>query len=336
MKNIFKYIAVGAVLLGMASCDDDEQNVTDLVQDTVERGAVLRGVSLISNSLPIGVADAQFSVLLEEQDPQGGALLESMDVFITFTDGSDAVGDSSAGIVGTEVAVKNVPASEWTTGPFGLPRYTLTITLTEMLNLVNLTDVNIFGGDRFTTRLALNLTDGRVFSSDNAGGIITGGFFNSPFQYGTPVVCPVEEASFTGDYNVEQITPSIFGYDTFDPDGGGVILTLIENDEDGNIPGTDTVLDDTQRLFDADYLAALGFGNTRTFTLNFICGEVNLPTGSPTGVQCSSGITIGPANFDSGLYDFQDDSAFVLIIGDDESNDCGASPLDAQLNWSKQ
>ncbi len=335
MKNIFKYFAVGAVLFGMASCEDDEQNISDQVQETVERGAVLRGVSLISNSLPIGVSDAAFSVLLEEQDVEGGALLESMDVFLTFTDGSDAVGDSSGGIVDTEVAVKTVPASEWTTGPFGLPRYTLTITLTEMLGLVNLSDENIFGGDRFTTRLVLNLTDGRVFSSDNAGGIITGGFFASPFQYSTPVVCPVEDGTFVGGYNVEQVTPSIFGYDTFDPDGDGVILTLIENDEDGNIPGTETVLDETQRLFDADYLAALGFGNTRTYTLNFICGAVSFPPGSGTGLQCSAGITVGPPTGEFGAYDFQDDSSFVLNFTDDETGDCGGA-IQTTLNWSKQ
>ncbi|WP_298351715.1 hypothetical protein [uncultured Dokdonia sp.] len=335
MKNILKFAFAGAILFGMASCEDDEQNTTDLVQETVERGAVLRTVSLISNSLPIGVPTAEFSVLLEEQDAFGGDLLESVDVEILFTDGSDDVGDSSNGIVGERVFVRNIPASDFEDGPFGLPRHTLTLPLTELLSLVNLTDEDIFGGDSFSTFLTLNLTDGRVFNAENAGGVITGGFFASPFQYLTPVVCPVNDDTFSGDYLVEQLTPSIFGYDTFDPDGGGVILTLIENDEDGFIPGTETVLEDTQRLFDADYLAALGFGNTRTFTLNFICGEVSIPTGSTTGVQCSAGITIGPPTDVFGTYDFQDDTSFVLIITDDETGDCGGA-IQTSLSFTKQ
>lgn len=341
MKNIFKYIAVGAVLFGMVSCDDDEQNITDQVQETVERGAVLRGVSLISNSLPIGVADAEFSVLLEEQDAEGGALLESMDVFLTFTDGSDAVGDSSGGIVGTEVAVRSVPASEFTPGPFGLPRYTLTIPLTEMLSLVNLTDENIFGGDRFTTRLVLNLTDGRVFSSDNAGGIITGGFFASPFQYSTPVVCPVNEGSFVGEYLITQNTPSIYGVDTFDPDGGGVLTTLAEPNEDGEsgtVTAQNVTLEPTQRAFDGIYLASFNIGNgPRTFIMDFICGEVSLLPGQASGLQCSSGITLGPPLGAKATYDFQDDSAFDLIFNDDESGDCSnGGPLDVSITFSKQ
>ena len=84
MKNLIKYAFAGAILIGMASCEDDEQNTTDFVQENVERGAVLRTVSLISNSLPIGVPTAEFSVLLEEQDAFGGDLLESVDVEILF------------------------------------------------------------------------------------------------------------------------------------------------------------------------------------------------------------------------------------------------------------
>ena len=300
------------------------KKIIDDLQENVERGAILRTVSLISNSLPIGVDTAAFSVELEEQDAEDGALLSSVDVFISFTDGSPDTGDSSGGVAG-EVMVTTIPASEFTTGEFGLPRTTLTIPLTQMLSLLNLTNDNIFGGDTFTTRLVLNLTDGRSFTStDVNGNIASGSFFLSPFRYSTPVVCPVEEGTFTGDYNVEQVTPSIFGYDTFDPDGGGVVLTLNPADEA------------TQRTFDADYLAALNFGNTRTYTLNFICGAVTIPTGSGSGLQCSNGITLGPPSGTPGAYDFQDDSAFQLIFTDDESDDCSAGSPDVTLNWTKQ
>ena len=334
----YLFLAAPLALLTFNSCESDEQ--IDTLIDTVERGAILRTVSLISNELPIGVTTAEFSVELEEQDQENGALLQSVDVFVTFNDGSEDEGDSSGGIVGQEVAAGTISADQFTTGPNGLPRTTLTLPLTQLLSLVNLTNDDIFGGDTFVTRLVLNLTDGRSFTNtDVNGNVASGSFFVSPFIYTTRVVCPVEAGTFVGDYNVEQVTSSIFGYDTFDPDGGGVILTLVEGDEDGIAAGTiDTPeVGGTQRAFDADYLAALGFGNTVTYLLNYVCGVVTLNPAGFTGVACGGvsielGVPLGPP----GVYDFQDDSSFVLVILDDVTNSCGTGSPDVTLNWSRQ
>ena len=299
MKKLkYLFLLLPLLTITFISCDEEEQ--VDILIDSVERGAILRTVSLISNELPIGVDTAEFSVLLEEQDTEDGGLLESVDVFLTFSDGSADVGDSSNGIVDQEIFVRTLGLDQFETGPNGLPRTTLTVTLTEMLSLTNLTAENIFGGDSFTTRLVLNLTDGRSFTNDLGdnvdvnGNISSGSFFQSPFRYTTPVVCPVDAGTFVGDYFVEQITPSIFGYDTFDPDGDGVILNLVEANEDGIAPGTVDMpeLGSTQRAFDAFYLAALGFDNESSWVLDFICGEVFYNSGD-SGLQCANGISFG-------------------------------------------
>jgi len=205
MKKL-KYILLALPFaITLNSCDSDEQ--VDQLIDNVERGAILRTVQIISNEFPFDAPDtALFSVELEEQDQEDGALLESVDFFVTFSDGSDVEGDTSAGIVDQEVFVRSVAASEFTTGPNGLPRFTYTATLTELLALVNLTAADIFGGDTFRTRAQLNLTDGRSFTNDGAdnidvnGNIANGSFFQSPFFYVTPVVCPIGEEEFVGDY----------------------------------------------------------------------------------------------------------------------------------------
>ena len=44
------------------------------------------------------------------------------------------------------------------------------------------------------------LTDGRVYGPDSAAGIITGGFFSSPFQYNALLTC----SPAPGDYVVEM------------------------------------------------------------------------------------------------------------------------------------
>jgi hypothetical protein len=47
------------------------------------------------------------------------------------------------------------------------------------------------GGDTFTIRYVLNLTDGRSFTNTNTASTVSGGsYFRSPFRYTVPLVCP--------------------------------------------------------------------------------------------------------------------------------------------------
>ena len=325
MKNLFKIAALGAVLVfGTTSCEQDSNNTIDQVFDGVTSGAVLRTIAIVSNELPLGSTDAAFTVEIEEQDAQGGDLLESVDVYLTFADGSADEGDSSAANT-DEVFIRNIPASEFSPGPFGLPRTTYSITLPEMLAAVGLTPEAIFGGDTFTTRMSLNLTDGRVFSVDNAGGIITGGFFASPFQYVTPVVCPVGEEEFLGPYQVTNNTPGVLDFNVFE-EGGIVELYFPEG-------GTSV-----DRAFDYVYLPDAGVGQDPVdFAMQFICNTVVIPPGQNSGLQCSSGLTIGPSpNGDLGTYTTGDDSVVILRFTDNEGSDCGEAPRDVVATLTKQ
>ena len=182
MKSFLKYAFTGALAIFLASCEDDEQNVTDLVQETVERGAVLRTIDF-TDELVLDVSPEQFVITLEEQDVEEGGLLQEVNVYVTYADNSEIAGNSES-LNTSEVLIDNVPAAEWSPGPFGLPRVTLTYSVDEMLAAVGGSSTDqIYLGDTFTFREELILTDGRIFSVDNAGGIITAGFFNSPFQH---------------------------------------------------------------------------------------------------------------------------------------------------------
>ena len=184
MKNIFKtYLVLSLVGLAIFSCTESD-NIIDGVLDDFTNGAVLRGDNDTAIlSMILDIEPAQFFLDIEEQDNQDGALLESVDVYVTFNDNSDIAGDSSPANT-DEVFAFNIPASEFSPDEFGLPATSITIPLSQFLSLVGLTDDSqIYVNDTFLVRLALNLTDGRVFSDYNAGGIITGGFFNSPFLY---------------------------------------------------------------------------------------------------------------------------------------------------------
>lgn len=320
----FRNFTIITLLAGLLfSCDNDEK-ITETVSENVESGAVLRTIEIRENSIPIAIENGQttigensrLSIVLEEQDIEEGALLESVDVYTSFTDGSLEVGDSSSAIL-EEVFLGNIPAELFNNGPFGLPRIEFSIDGGELLSAVNLTPNALFGGDFFTTRFALNLTDGRTFSVDNAGGIITGGFFNSPFQYTTPVVCDLETTSFVGNYLLEEITPYVDG-PTF---ADGSIVEVVIGDTD------------TERLFFTpnypDYCST-----PNDFNFLFVCGEIVVPI-QESNCACGNGADyFGPAE-NPANYDVNDDSEFFITFLNDVQSDC-ASPEVTTYKLTKQ
>jgi len=322
MKNLFTILGLAAVVLFSTISCTEEDNVVDDVLTGVTSGAVLRTISIIANEIPIGDDTALFSIEVEEQDNQDGALLESVDVYTTFADGSPDDGDSSAATT-SEVFLFNIPASSFTAGPFGLPRATITIPATDLIAAVNLTNDALFGGDAFTTRLALNLTDGRTFSVDNAGGIITGGFFNSPFQYTTPIVCPVDETEFIGDYVLSNVIPSDFG----DIYKEGSVVTLEA--------GTTSV----ERMFTAVVLEDLGVGQPATpLVFQMVCNQVVVSPDQGTSLQCGGALLLGPPiDAAPGTYVTGDDSTFNIVIGYNETAAATcAVPLDVEISLTRQ
>lgn len=324
MKKIFKIAAVfGLLAVGFQSCDDGDKIIDDL-QENVERGAILRTNAILSNEFPIGQTDATFSVELEEQDQENGGLLESVDVFVTYADGSPDAGDSTGGNT-SEVALRTIPRSDFATGEFGLPRTTLTITFAEMLSAVGLTDDQTFGGDTFTTRLVLNLTDGRSFTdTDVNGNIASGSFFRSPFKYTTPVVCPVAADEFVGDYVLENVVPVDFG-NIFRE---GQIVTL-------ELGGTSV-----DRTFDAIVFEDLDpTFPVLTFAFSLVCNKVGVNDNQDTGLGCGGGTLFlgGPIGDEIGEYTTGDDSTFTIVVGYNESGlaTC-ATASNAVLRLSKQ
>ena len=132
--------------------------------------------------------------------------------------------------------------------------------------------------------------------------------------------------TFIGDYGIEQLVPSIFGYDTFSFGDGITFLTLFSEFTDASqiVPGIP--LSNSQRSFDADYLASLGFDNTSTFIMEFICnGGVTLVEGiddtNQSGLTCGNGGIVFGAT-DGGSFDIDNDE-FILVFQDDATDDCG-------------
>jgi hypothetical protein len=150
------------------------------------------------------------------------------------------------------------------------------------------------------------------------------------------ITCPVEAGAFTGDYLVEQVTPTIFGLDTFDPDGGGVVLTLYDESTSEAALGI-TLGGPNQRAFEAFYVASVGLDNLTSYVMDFVCEEVIFADEQFTFTACGgNSIFLGPGVGGNGMYISGDDSSFTLTFQDDITDSCGEGSPDVTLQRTKQ
>lgn len=177
------------MLLGVIlvlSCS--EERLIDDVFNTVERGLVLRTVGTVGSGYDISDTSSPWGVTIEAQDKENGKLLSELRVYVKFVDNTIVEGEPDLST--SESVLTIIPASSFTTGPFGLPRGDISATYAESIAATGIANSDISGGDSFSFRLEAILTDGRIFTN-NANGTVTGGsFFSSPYEYLTTVVCP--------------------------------------------------------------------------------------------------------------------------------------------------
>ena len=185
MKNqLNKIVLLLLSVIVISSCESEDKAI-DQVFDGVSYGAVLRKLEITSGSYNLSDLNSAFTVVVEEQDEEYGALLSEVDVYV------------SKG--GNEAMVSTVPASAFSIGDKGLPVTSISVTLGEALTALGLGS-NYGVGDVFGIRLSLKLTDGREFSAASASGSLQGSYFASPFFYTSAILCTPKP----GDYVVDM------------------------------------------------------------------------------------------------------------------------------------
>ena len=218
MKNIFKILICSLLMISFSCTEND--NVIDTVLD-YETGAILRTISVENQLLNASDPNSLFSVIIEEQDEQDGALLQEVRVLVELRDLTTDFTTPATG----EVLVQTIPASEFTTGPVGLPRTQVNMAFGDAATALGLPldpETGYNPGDIFIVKLELVLTDGRVFGANSAAGIITGGFFSSPFQYNALLTC----SPMSGDYTINMFDSYGDGWQTTSGGDGGEGLTI--------------------------------------------------------------------------------------------------------------
>ena len=228
MKNLkLINLCIVASLLLFAACTTEDKLIDEL-EATVERGAVLRTVQVVSPAFDLFDLSSVWEVVIEEQDAEGGSLFQEIKIYIGFKDNTPGNGTTTA----SETFVKSVSASEFASGPFGFPRGNLSLSFQQSLDALGLQLSDVDGSDQIVIRLELFLTDGRVYTND-AGGTVTGGsFYRSPFQYSASLVCPSNlegthsfvSTNLVAAYGGPCPTGSVTGTVTWTALGGGNYL----------------------------------------------------------------------------------------------------------------
>lgn len=185
IKNIFMLSLVSA---GFIACESSNKTIDDVFAE-VTRGAVFRATTpaleIAAQEFSFSDPSSQYSVTFEVEDNAEGGLLQDVQIYTTF---NSAVDDA---LSTSEALVKTIPASEFSPNAVGLPSINVVLTLGELASAAGVSAGDYTGGDSFTIRYVLNLTDGRTFSSNNLNSTVSGGsYFRSPFIYTVPLVCP--------------------------------------------------------------------------------------------------------------------------------------------------
>ena len=315
MKNIKIYIlfVLGALVF---SCSEDDK-LTVVIQETAERGAVLRTVSSEGTAWNALDTAETLTLVLEEQDIEDGALLGEVRVYVNLIDNTD-----DATTTTQETLISTIPASEFAGDVNGLPRTTYSVSLAEVEAVLGIVLGDYNCGDQFNFRLELDLTDGRTITDTDVTGTVSGGsFFSSPFNYRVSLIALLpSDDLYTGQYQLTTTSNGIFGVADY-ADG----VYTIES-----ISNTIKVLRAV-----TTFPAFGGFGPVDV-QFEFICGEIILTPGQSVGAGCSAAITSGPANVNA-TYDQvnPDDSDFTINFTSDEADDCGQGTAQAAIRLTK-
>ncbi|WP_420320841.1 hypothetical protein [Flagellimonas sp.] len=316
MKVIYKYSVLLFILFSMSCSEDDK--LSGEVLDDVIRGAILRTVNVISPAMDVLDPGAVWGVEIEAQDIENGALMEEVRLYAKLIDNTPENGTTDSG----EVQIDTFSPSDFTNGPFGLPRREVTATLGELTSALGLAAGEFNCGDQIEMRFEMDLTTGQTFTGGDQNPNISGGnFFSSPYVYRATLIALLpSDDLFTGQYQLTTVTPGIFGV----------------NDYQDGVYTIDAIGNTTRVIRSVPTFPAFGPFGPVDFEFQFVCGEIIVTPAQSVGAGCNATIATGTASVNT-TYDLNnpDDSSFIINFTSDESNDCGTGSPQASIQLTK-
>ncbi|NQX85805.1 MAG: hypothetical protein HRT67_07850 [Flavobacteriaceae bacterium] len=285
------------VALIFTSCEDDSKINYN---GDFELGAVLTTVEEGDNVFNLfDPENSTLSVTVEFNDFKNNDSMSKVDIYVDYIDTSldnnNEVQEYDEVLIGT---MTSADFSE--TSAAGRPQGTYSVIGQDILDAVGVPSTALNGGDVALIRFELHLNDGRIFTNTNTGTNVANTSHLTPFRYSSSLVCLFDNDSFfTGSYLLEQIS----GNDPFYPQYGQSFGTQTVN----------IVANSTERSFDFAYFPDV-FGSDYKFTMNIVCGKLEMSTDSNSGtLGCGDGTIQGTHDEDNPVY--------VDVNGSDDSFD---------------
>jgi len=222
MKKLFIYLSLITLVVSCSKeFSSDEyggyEMMTDYMLKEYTQGAALRTISQSGEYQASNPSGSNMSWTLEPHDTEMGGLTENVEMFISYN------GSFSGRASTSEVLYKTFARADMYEGDVGLPRFDVSLTLSEALNFMGLSSFG--GGDIVNVRFVLNLTDGRSISRSAVTGSMTGSYFKSPFLYPLIIGCELpagEVAAQAGTYTINATDSYGDGWST----GEALIVTV--------------------------------------------------------------------------------------------------------------
>lgn len=192
----------------LISCVNDP-NAIEIVFQNETRGAILRTKAINNLTYDLLSTNRPIEIQLEYQDNEGGSLLESIDLIVSFVDSTPENG------INTQEGrlLRTLMPSDFAIGENDFPVIDILIETEDFRLLHELNDSQLNCTDRFVLDLNLNLSDGRTFNNLNSTSATRsfGGFLNSPFSYDIHIVEGVDDNLFIGQYSHSSIKDGFNG-----------------------------------------------------------------------------------------------------------------------------
>ena len=194
------------LLLVVTSCSEPDNLINDVL-DNYTNGAVIRTIASSGEYNFYAPAASIFTATIEEHDTENGALMQNIEIYVSLNSGAESL-------------FQTLQPSQFTTGPTGLPRTDISVSLGDAMTTLGLSSSQYTGGDAVNISLKLNLTDGRSFGADQATGSMTGSYFKSPYRYAKIIKC-IPLSAVPGIYTFNMADSYGDGWQ-----GGGILVTV--------------------------------------------------------------------------------------------------------------
>ena len=190
MKKLYIYISLIALVI---SCSKDFSSdeyggyemFTDYMLKEYTQGAALRTISQSGEFQKANPGGSVINWVFEPHDAEMGGLTQNVEMYLSYN------GSFSGASSTSEILYKTIDRSAMYDGEVGLPRFDLSLSLSEAMGAMGLSSFG--GGDIVNVRFQLNLTDGRSFSRSSVTGSMTGSYFRSPFLYPLIIGCALPD-----------------------------------------------------------------------------------------------------------------------------------------------